>query len=202
MSAIVARGFTLIELLIALSIFAFLIMIAGPQYADFMGNMQIRNGAENTLAGVRLAQTEAVRGNIQGKFVLDPTPGTGGWTVWRYNDGDGIATDAACPASGAAQWCLVQSYSWSDGATKTTATTTPVGATTILFNGLGQIASTDLVTNATPPIITQIDITNTNVAATNRRPLRVAVLATGGTSGTKLCDPAVTDATDPRVCPS
>ena len=116
MSAIVARGFTLIELLIALSIFAFLIMIAGPQYADFMGNMQIRNGAENTLAGVRLAQTEAVRGNIQGKFVLDPTPGTGGWTVWRYNDGDGIASDATCPASGAPQWCLVQSYNWTDGA--------------------------------------------------------------------------------------
>ncbi len=62
-------------MMIALAIFAFLIAIAGPQYADFMGNMQIRNGGENTLAGVRLAQAEAVRGNTQVQFVLDTTSG-------------------------------------------------------------------------------------------------------------------------------
>src|SRR5437762_9905582 len=88
-----ARGFTLIELMIALSIFAFLIMIAGPQYADFMGNMQIRNGAENTLTGLRLAQSEAVRGNTQAEFVLDIGAG-GGWQVLRFND-ETVAFDIA-----------------------------------------------------------------------------------------------------------
>jgi type IV fimbrial biogenesis protein FimT len=202
MRTVAARGFTLIELMIALSIFAFLVMVAGPQYADFMGNMQIRNGAENTLTGVRLAQTEAVRTNRQGKFVLDPTPGTGGWKVWRYDEGDG--SSGFCPASGTPQWCLVQSYDWTDGATKTTATPTPVAATTVLFNGLGQIVTNDkaLVAPDGTASITQIDVTNSNVAATNRRPLRIVVSAAGGTSGTKLCDPGVTDALDPRVCPS
>ena len=197
-------GFTLIELLIAVSIFAFLVMIAGPQYAAFMGNIQIRNGAENTLAGVRLAQAEAIRRNNQSKFVLDTTAGTGGWKVWRYNDGDGDPADAACPASGAPQWCLVQSYAWNDGAAKTMATATPGDAVTILFNGLGQVVlnATDAVTGGSPPLITQIDITNINVSATERRPLRILVTAAGGTPATKLCDPAVTDATDPRICPA
>ena len=67
------HGFTLIELMIALSIFAFLILIAGPMYADFMGNTQIRNGAENTLMGVRLAQTEALRGS---RSTPPPRPAT------------------------------------------------------------------------------------------------------------------------------
>ena len=82
---VTTRGFTLIELLIALAIFAFLIMLAGPMYADFMGNSQIRNAAENTLTGIRLAQTHAVRNNRPAKFVIDPTPTTGGWrsgTPW------------------------------------------------------------------------------------------------------------------------
>src|SRR5258708_28661438 len=85
MRATTARGFTLIELMIALSIFAFLIIIAGPQYADFMGNMQIRNGAENTLTGLRLAQSEAVRGNTRAQFGLD-TAATGLWNVSRWNE--------------------------------------------------------------------------------------------------------------------
>ena len=101
-------GFTLIELLIAVSIFAFLLMVAGPQYADFMGNMQIRNGGENTLNGVRRAQAEAIRNNSQAQFVLDPTPCTGGWQVLRLND-ETAAFDA------------VESYLFSDGACKVTA---------------------------------------------------------------------------------
>ncbi|TMH00654.1 MAG: type II secretion system protein, partial [Betaproteobacteria bacterium] len=56
-------GFTLIELMIALAIFAFLVFLAGPIYADFMGNSKIRNAAENTLTGIRLAQSNAIRNN-------------------------------------------------------------------------------------------------------------------------------------------
>ncbi|TMG82912.1 MAG: prepilin-type N-terminal cleavage/methylation domain-containing protein, partial [Betaproteobacteria bacterium] len=43
------RGFTLIEMLIAVAIFAFLIMLAGPMYAKFMGNSQIRNAGDGML---------------------------------------------------------------------------------------------------------------------------------------------------------
>jgi type IV fimbrial biogenesis protein FimT len=107
MRTTITRGFTLIELLIAMSIFAFLIVIAGPQYGDFMGNMQIRNAAENTLTGLRLAQSEAVRGNTQAEFVLD-TSAAGGWQVLRLNED----TNAFDPPA-------VQSYKWADGASRT-----------------------------------------------------------------------------------
>src|SRR5262249_62043359 len=101
-------GFTLIELLIAVSLFAILVLIAGPMYGDFMGNSQIRNGAENTLTGVRLAQTEAVRGNTQTQFVLDPSS-AGGWQVSRFDDELGTFQP-------------VQSYKWLGGASRTTVT--------------------------------------------------------------------------------
>src|SRR5258705_1828083 len=158
MRTIAARGFTLIELLIELSIFALLIIIAGPQYADFMGNMQIRNGAENTLTGLRLAQSEAVRGNMRAQFVLD-TSSTGGWDVSRWND----ETDAFDIA--------VQSYKWTDGASR--AQVVAGGLTKVTFNGLGRIIKPgDPLSDGTAPI-TQIDITNPSVPAP--RPLRVVI---------------------------
>jgi type IV fimbrial biogenesis protein FimT len=179
-------GFTLIELMIALSIFAFLVFLAGPMYADFMGNSKIRNAAENTLTGVRLAQAEAVRGNTQVEFVLDITP-TGGWQVLRLNEDTG-AFDI-----------VVQSYKWSDGASRT-----QVGAgglTKVTFNGLGRIMAANPEGGTLP--IAQIDITNPSIS--NPRPLRV-VINPVTPSGVKLCDPdpgvASNDPNDPRICPS
>jgi len=176
-------GFTLIELLIAVSIFAFLLMIAGPQYADFMGNMQIRNGGENTLNGVRRAQAEAIRNNSQAQFVLDPTPCTGGWQVLRLND-ETTAFDA------------VESYVFSDGACKVTASAAPSAATIVTFNGMGRIVPNPDA-SAT---LRWIEITNTNVST----PRKLRVLVNPQTpGGIKLCDPDPGVASDdPRVCPA
>ncbi len=183
MKTIVSHGFTLIELLIALSIFAFLLVIAGPQYAEFMGNMQIRNGAENTLTGVRLAQAEAIRGNSQSQFILDPTPCSGGWQVTRKNNETGA-------------FDVVQSYTFSEGACKTTATVNPAGATEITFNGLGRVIDNDDATDR----ILWVDLTNGYVS--NPRNLRV-VINPVTPSGIKLCDPDPGVASDdPRVCPA
>jgi type IV fimbrial biogenesis protein FimT len=186
MRTVTARGFTLIELMIALSIFAFLIIIAGPQYADFMGNMQIRNAAENTLTGLRLAQSEAVRGNTQAEFVLDVTAG-GGWQVFRLNE-DTIAFDLP----------PVQSYKWADGASRTQVDAG--GLTKVTFNGLGRIMAANPDGGSLP--IAQIDIRNPTVSTP--RPLRV-VVSPATPSGVKLCDPdprvASVDPNDPRICP-
>jgi type IV fimbrial biogenesis protein FimT len=184
------RGFTLIELLITMSIFAFLVIVAGPQYADFMGNMQIRNGAENALTGLRVAQSEAVRGNTLAQVVLDASA-AGGWQVLRLND-ETNAFDI-----------VVQSYQWADGASKTTVT--PAGVSVVTFDGLGRIMPTNPANGTQPGSapIAQLDITNINVA--NPRPLRV-VINPATPSGVKLCDPdpgvAAFDPTDPRVCPT
>jgi type IV fimbrial biogenesis protein FimT len=187
MKTITARGFTLIELMIALSIFAFLIIIAGPQYADFMGNMQIRNAAENTLTGLRLAQSEAVRGNTQAEFVLD-TSAAGGWQVLRLNED----TNAFDPPA-------VQSYKWADGASRTQVVAG--GLTKVTFNGLGRIMVSNPDDGSLP--IVKIDITHPTIA--NARPLRV-VISAATPSGVKLCDPdprvASVDPNDPRICPA
>lgn len=177
-------GFTLIELMIALSVFAFLVLIAGPQYADFLGNSQIRNGAENTLTGVRLAQAEAIRGNALTQFVFDPTPCTGGWQVNRMNDESG-AFDI-----------VVQTYSFNDGACRTTPTVTPGGATQITFNGLGRVVPNIDASNR----IQWVEVTNSNVSV----PRNLRVVASPLTpTGIKLCDPDPgVSSTDPRFCPA
>jgi type IV fimbrial biogenesis protein FimT len=180
-------GFTLIELLIAMGIFVFLIMIAGPMYAEFMGNSQIRNAAENTLTGVRLAQTSAVQSNKAAKFVLD-TSVAGGWTVSVYND----ETAAYDPP--------IQAYKWEEGASRTSVTPLPGGASTVTFDGLGRV-----VANGYPAVadgtasLTRVDVTNTSVTA-GTRALRIQISAVGGTAATKLCDPAVSTSNDPRIC--
>ncbi|TMH37624.1 MAG: prepilin-type N-terminal cleavage/methylation domain-containing protein [Betaproteobacteria bacterium] len=176
------HGFTLIELMIALSIFAFLILIAGPMYADFMGNTQIRNGAENTLMGVRLAQTEALRGNTQAQFILD-TSAAGGWQVMRLNDETG-------------NFEAVQSYKWTDGASKTTVSAQPANATETTFNGLGRV-----IDNPDASARLQwIEVTNGNIATP--RKLRVVIDSVTPT-GIKLCDPdSGVASSDARFCPA
>ena len=171
-------------MMIGLAVFAFLVLIAGPQYADFLGNSQIRNGAENTLTGVRLAQSEAVRGNVLTQFVFDPTPCTGGWQVNRKNDETDLFD------------IVVQTYTFSDGACRTTPSTMPGGATQVTFNGLGRVASEIDFPNR----IQWVEITNSNVSV----PRKLRVVASPLTpTGIKLCDPdpGVT-AADPRFCPA
>jgi type IV fimbrial biogenesis protein FimT len=179
---VTARGFTLIELLIAMAIFAFLIMLAGPMYADFMGNSQIRNAAENTLTGVRLAQTQAVRNNRPAKFVIDPTATTGGWAVYLWDE------NTADYAAGA-----VDTYGWKEGAARTAVTPAPAAATEVTFDGLGRVIAN---ADATAPL-TRINITNPSVSTP--RDLSIVISAVGGTTATKLCDPLVL-APDPRSC--
>jgi type IV fimbrial biogenesis protein FimT len=178
-------GFTLIELMIALVIFAVLVLLAGPLYADFIGNTQIRTAAENSYAGVRLAQTNAVRSNRPAKFVLDPSA-AGGWAVYVYND----ELPGFDPAT--------ETYKWTAGAPKTTVTPLPAGATSVTFDGLGRI-----VANGYPAVadgtasLAEIDVTNTSVGTP--RDLHVVISAAGGTTAMKLCDPLVL-APDPRTC--
>ena len=177
-----ARGFTLIELLIAMAIFAFLIMLAGPMYGDFMANSQIRNAAENTLSGVRFAQTVAIKNNKPAKFVIDPAQPDGGWAVYLFDDEAGAFDNLNA----------AQSYQWKEGASRVDVTPQPPGATRVTFNGLGRVVANDDATNP----LTGIDITNPSIATP--RSLHIIVSAPGN-SGTKLCDYAVSPP-DPRAC--
>jgi type IV fimbrial biogenesis protein FimT len=176
------RGFTLIELLVAVTIFVFLIMLAGPMYGQFMANSQIRNAGEAMLNGVQQAQATAIKGNTWARLVVDTATG---WQILETIEG----AEPSPPNP-------IQVYSKSDGAPNATVTTTPAGATQITFDGFGRILPQNLDgTDA----ISCFNITNSNVSGT--RNLRVVVTNTGIGIGTKLCDPAAAS-TEPQACPA
>ncbi|HZI83703.1 MAG TPA: GspH/FimT family pseudopilin [Casimicrobiaceae bacterium] len=179
-------GFTLIELLIALAIFGFLILLAGPMYGQFMGNHQIRNGTDAMLNGVQQAQGAAVSHNALARLVVDFTTGTGGWRVLQTIDG----AESATP---------VQIYKVHEGADRASFTPVPADATQITFDGFGRIVP-NVDASST---LTCIKVTNSNVS--NPHNLNVAINVTGLTlSRTKLCDPALPkdDPTEPLSCPT
>ena len=180
------RGFSLIELMIAVVIFAFLILLAGPMYADFIANSRIRNAGEAVLNGVRQTQAEAVRRNTPAWFVLDPAVG---YKVYALNPDDGAnddGSDAAHP------WPVTPFVFAEQGGADVSVS--GGGLATVTFDGLGRIIPNADATAS----LTQIDITSTKVS--NPRNLRVVVQALGGSGGTKLCDPAMAS-TDPAGCP-
>jgi type IV fimbrial biogenesis protein FimT len=182
------RGFTLIELMIALAIFGFLIMLAGPQLGKFMANSQIRNAAEAMLNGVQQAQSTAIRGNTLARLVVDKTTGTGGWQVLQTIDG---VEPAGLPNP-------IQIYKLHDGAPKTNVTSIPGDATQITFDGLGRI-----VPNVdASPTLACLKVTDPS----GSRNLNVAISNTGTGIGTKMCDPdpalLLLVPPDPRVCPA
>ena len=174
-----SRGFSLIELMMALALGVILLVLAGPNYAVWTADAQIRNATESIASGMRLAHAEAVKRNTQVDFILDPTPATGGWQV----DVVGVG--------------VVASGTFSEAATRAQFTTTPSAATTVRFNGFGGIVNDTEVPAPPLPVLTAIAITHYG-SVSGTRPL--AILVGGGRSGIKICDPAVTDVTSPRYC--
>jgi type IV fimbrial biogenesis protein FimT len=181
-----SRGFSLIELMIAVVIFAFLILLAGPMYADFIANSRIRNAGEALLNGVRQTQAEAVRRNTPAWFVLDPAVG---YKVYALNPDDGANDDGSDAAHA---WPVTPFVFVDQGGADVSVS--GGGLTTVTFDGLGRIIPNADATAS----LTQIDITSTKVS--NPRNLRVVVQALGGSGGTKLCDRAM-PSTDPAGCP-
>lgn len=174
-----ARGFSLIELMIAISIFVLLVVLAGPMYGEFIANTNIRNAGESMLNGVRLAQAQALRSNLDTVFTLNGT----GWSV-TTDDPDNPGTPL-----------FQEDYALTEGANQATITPTPAGIKTVTFGGLGRV----VYPNDDPALSLQaLDITNTIVSTS--RPLRIVVANRTGGIGTKLCDPAV-PATEPQACP-
>ena len=193
-------GLSLIEVLIGLTIMALLMMIGLPNMATWLNNSQIRTAGETMLAGLTLARVEAVRRNqvVRFQMVSDLTSGcvisTGGksWVV-SLDDPTG-ACDTAPSDTVAPR--IIQVRSGSEGTPRAVVTASTAG--TVYFNGLGRVTSPGGAAN-----ITQLDISNPTggtceyVDGGPMRCLRIKI-SIGGEA--KMCDPAVTDPTDPRIC--
>lgn len=194
----VQRGISLIEIAITLVILALLIALGVPSFQTWLLNTQIRNSAEGMSAGLQRARSEAVRRNQTVQFTLVSIANT-------------AVLDNTCAASAAgSSWVISQDEPSGKCSENASDVTSPRivdkraagdgsrsaivagfdaagnAASSVVFNGFGR------VNGATP--LAQINVTS-SVAGT--RALRIQI-SNGGSI--RLCDPVVTDGSDPRRC--
>jgi type IV fimbrial biogenesis protein FimT len=166
------QGFSLVELMIGVTVLVTLTSLAIPSFKSSIGNAEIRTVAESVKNGLQLARLEAIKRNTEIKFTLTTD------TAWEYGCNTASST---CPAK-------INSKNAKEGASSNISLTITTG-NTVIFNSLGL--------RDTESTISRVDISNTNLTTTERKPLRITVSA-GGSA--KVCDPAVTATGDPRKC--
>lgn len=183
-------GVSLIELMIAIVIVSLLMAMGAPAFNLWIQNTQVRTAAESIQNGLQIARTEAVRRNTNVRFSLTDAGGIVSWSV------DCVTVTADCPAG-------IQTHSGGEGganaragiavATGTLATPIVAGAglpAGVTFDGLGRVPTANVGAD-----IARIDVTNT-IRADARR--MVILVSPGGQ--TRMCDPALTLATNPQGC--
>jgi type IV fimbrial biogenesis protein FimT len=185
-----ARGFSLVELLVVVAVLGLVLMLGLPNIAIWLQNTQIRSSAEATISGLQLARAEALRRNRNVRFSLVDSldagcslaTAGGNWIVSLADpDGNPFIVQKRSNQDGAPDVALVAS------------------ASSVNFNGLGSASS---INPAVAGGVWQINFSHPaggacQTAAGPMRCLRVVVNSSGSV---RMCDPAVSDATDPRAC--
>lgn len=188
------HGLTLIEVVVTIAIMGLLLAASMPSVGVWLANQRIRNTASSIATGMQYAQSEAVRRNRPVSFWLVSTTSTssmdnscalsassGSWVVTL-----GSTSPAGKCAAGSSTKQLKATLAADGGGNVTlSAVNGSSAANQITFNGFGQI------TNATP--ILQVNVSGSSGTLA----LRVAVNSGGQV---KVCDPAITTATDTRYC--
>jgi type IV fimbrial biogenesis protein FimT len=197
------EGMTWIELMVAVAILAILLIIGLPMMNDWIQNRHVNVMAESVAAGLRYAQSEAVKANQTVEFVLttsavqpaptNPTAVTltaGGLTQTDTASNWMVRVQGDATASG-----YLQAKSASDGADRARisgpagAIFTPLGRVQNVLNadGTSAGAGTTVVYRILNPFADGVD---------GRR--RCVILSSGG--AVKVCDPKAPGG-DPRSCP-
>ncbi|MCL1826186.1 MAG: GspH/FimT family protein [Betaproteobacteria bacterium] len=135
------NGFTLIEMLIVIAIAAILAAVAVPSFRTMNRNMAVRGAADELVAGIQFARSEAIRTNQPVLLLLDGRS----WQV--FNDTDGSRT-----LTGDEVLLRVGSYSELINAQAATSwfEFSPTGTTTLSTGTFP--AGVCLTTTDTPPI--------------------------------------------------
>lgn len=58
-----ASGFTMVELMVTIAVLAILLAVAGPNFSDMLLRNRLSSGANDLLAALQLARSEAIRTN-------------------------------------------------------------------------------------------------------------------------------------------
>jgi type IV fimbrial biogenesis protein FimT len=206
----------LIELMVTITILALLLLATMPGIGQWLRNTSIRNAAESLQNGLTRARAEAVRrneiisfslvtvasnGQFNGSCALSSTSAS--WVVSRDNPAGkcDVSITGLPPDAGVLSPYILAKQAQGDGSPNVTISLRqpnggdPCGSgdtssNSISFNGFGRLAtSPDWATGPIRCLVVS--------GASGTRPLRV-VIGTGGT--VRMCDPAVTDANDPRRC--
>lgn len=170
------RGVTLVELLIGIAILSVLLVVALPEFSTWIQNARIRTAAESVLSGMQLARNEAVRRNLNVQFAF------GAGSTWTVSVPSTLEQ--------------IQTRSSAEGATENvTLTRTPGAATTITFNSLGRRTANADASPAIDQIV--VDLPEAVLALSKSRELQITISPGGNV---RMCDPNVTDTSDPRKC--
>lgn len=190
------RGQTLIEVMIVLVILGILMAMAAQSYHVWIANSQIRTAAETLVEGLSAARNSAIQMNRSIRFGLVSTlssecevSSTG--TSWVASVEDPSGKCDADISETVAPIIIAKKSAGESTSTVTIAALDVNGAeaSTLAFNGLGRVVSAGA--------IAQIDIDSSALSAEQSRELRI-IVTMGGMI--RMCDPSVTEATDPRAC--
>lgn len=195
------RGMTLIELMITLTIIGILLTIGVTTFTRWIGNLKIRGAAESIEYGMQLARSEAVKRNRLVYFTLVDSLDSGcaniattsDVAVWNWIISTDRAVTLNCPIPSEANGVL-QERAASEGRGLSDIRVNASFAE-IAFDGLGRLA------NAAGNDVIQISMGGTaGCGSTDQtfRCLNVQVASPGGQI--RICDPAVSNAADPRFC--
>ncbi len=202
------RGMTLIELMVVLALVALLLLAAAPGVGSWLRNSEIRNAAQGIVNALQQARSEAIRRNRDVWFslvtpsaassaVLDNTcalsSASASWVVSL------ASPEGACAQAAGASSTPFVIDKQAQGAGSPHAVVTVRGsdcsgtdsAAQVIFNGYGRPTAP-----ASGRSLRCLDVSHSSTDA-DQRPLRVMIGAAGSM---RLCDPAVTDGSDPRHC--
>lgn len=201
-------GFTLIELMIVLVIFAILMALGMPVYQGWAARTKVRVASESLLSGLVTARMQALQKNSQVHFYLTndlsaacSLSNTG--TSWVISQ-DSPAGKCNIAPSDTVDPRIIQSRAGSEGGSPpviSALNATNAAANRIIFSGLGRTVLTDSAGVNTNPI-SRIDITYPigGTCEHNGGKVRCLRLLISNGGETRLCDPVVTAASDPRLC--
>lgn len=190
------KAFTLIELMIGIGILALLLFLAMPAFGVMLQNMKIRGATESILGGLQTARAEALKRNQTVQFVLtsdDPDPeNVGGYTL------NAAGPNWVVQAVAGAGFVFIEAKSGMEGSNQAVSNVelAAAGGAVVAFNGLG-------TTNLAAPLTIEVRnplggvCTEDDPEDGQMRCLRVEVTPMGNI---RMCDPAVMDAADTRIC--
>lgn len=192
------RGMTLVEQCIVLVIIGILLVLAARSFSAWIQNLRIRAAAESIVTGLQLAKSEAIKRNANVRFSLVTGLGAGcaylnansdssTWH-WMLSTIDPVAHSCPNPGSDTG---VIQAASREEG-TGNSDIRIKATVASITFNGLARISS------AATYQVSRGGTANCGAEAESVRCLNVQVSFPGGQI--RMCDPAVTSASDTRKC--